>query len=467
MAQKLPNNVSTTITNNPLGSGDTTINVATGDGASFALTNGDYIDATLTQPAAPETSWEPVRIVARSSDALTVIRGIDGSTPASWVLGSKLAIRIRQRHLEKASLISDLRGLDPRQLPYLRKAINGAIVGGSRARILCIGDSNTQGIGTDNVATHAWPAQVAAALDGLRGLRVDCDSICGDSDGSTNSRHVLDPRIGTFDGSWTALYSGSNSLGGALFENTGGSGTFAYTPLKTCDTFKIWVAGLSGVTGHLGFQVDSGTTDNIDTGAIGFSGFTYSGSPLSVASHTAKLTWISDGSVFPIGIEAWNSVTGGISFIQAGWYGAASTAVNANGTAPFDPRDAAVALAADAYLVCICPGDLLAGNSLATYVSTMQSFITALKAVPADVILIAPAHANGATLQDSELAPRVAAMRGLAEDNDIPFVDIFTRNGSWILQGTMGSNQDTVAHQTQYGHYEMAQPIIELFRSLL
>ncbi len=53
----------------------------------------DYFIATITQAGATETSWEKVKVTARSGNVLTVVRGQEGSTAATWAGSDKFEIR--------------------------------------------------------------------------------------------------------------------------------------------------------------------------------------------------------------------------------------------------------------------------------------------------------------------------------------------------------------------------------------
>lgn len=90
MAVKYTNNASTTIAAGITDS-DTTITLATGDGAEFpTLTTGDYFFGTLVGVGTSEI----VKVTARSSDTLTVVRGQDNTTAAAWDSGTKFELRV-------------------------------------------------------------------------------------------------------------------------------------------------------------------------------------------------------------------------------------------------------------------------------------------------------------------------------------------------------------------------------------
>ena len=94
MTQIFANNATSTTTDNPLTSGATTTTLASGTGALFpSPIGGDYFAVTFTQ-ATTETSWEIAWCTGRSGDVLTIVRGQEGTSAASWALGSKCEIRV-------------------------------------------------------------------------------------------------------------------------------------------------------------------------------------------------------------------------------------------------------------------------------------------------------------------------------------------------------------------------------------
>lgn len=83
---------------------DNTLLLATGEGARFpAPIAGDYFDLTLTQGIGLETSWEIVKVTARSGDTLTVARGQEGTAAAAWAAGAKAELRLTKGAMEEAA----------------------------------------------------------------------------------------------------------------------------------------------------------------------------------------------------------------------------------------------------------------------------------------------------------------------------------------------------------------------------
>ena len=93
MTQLFANNASSTLAFDITNS-DTSLVLAEGTGALFPNPiGGDYFLLTLTQ-ASTESSWEIVKVTARSTDTLTIERAQEGTTAAVWLSGDKGEARL-------------------------------------------------------------------------------------------------------------------------------------------------------------------------------------------------------------------------------------------------------------------------------------------------------------------------------------------------------------------------------------
>jgi hypothetical protein len=93
LTQLFANNAQSTVAS-MVGVADTTVQVASGEGALFPTpSGGDYFRVTLTQ-AGDESSWEILTCTARSGDVLTVTRAQEGTAAATWAVGSKVELRL-------------------------------------------------------------------------------------------------------------------------------------------------------------------------------------------------------------------------------------------------------------------------------------------------------------------------------------------------------------------------------------
>jgi len=101
MAIKFANNASATLSAS-ITSSATSIALTTGQGALFpSLASGEYFYATLVDSAG---NLEIVRVTARSTDTLTVVRGQDGTTARAFASGDSIELR------PVAAALSDISG---------------------------------------------------------------------------------------------------------------------------------------------------------------------------------------------------------------------------------------------------------------------------------------------------------------------------------------------------------------------
>jgi len=85
---------------------DTSILVEAGHGSRYpALTGSDFFYVTLENAALVR---EIVKVTARITDTLTVVRGQDGTTAAAWDAGTPVALRLNAAALEYAMEASRL-----------------------------------------------------------------------------------------------------------------------------------------------------------------------------------------------------------------------------------------------------------------------------------------------------------------------------------------------------------------------
>lgn len=96
MAQLYKNNAAGTLSAQ-LTSIATTLALTAGHGARFPAPAGsDYFYATLVglDSNGVEASWEIIKVTARSTDSMTIVRAQDNTTAATWPLGTRVEMRI-------------------------------------------------------------------------------------------------------------------------------------------------------------------------------------------------------------------------------------------------------------------------------------------------------------------------------------------------------------------------------------
>ncbi len=95
MAQLFFNNLGSNLSN-PLAAGDQALTVTPGSGADFpSPSNGDFFLLTLIGVTQGEEGpWEIVKVTARSSDTLSIVRAQEGTSAQAWLAGTTLEARI-------------------------------------------------------------------------------------------------------------------------------------------------------------------------------------------------------------------------------------------------------------------------------------------------------------------------------------------------------------------------------------
>jgi hypothetical protein len=95
MAIKFTNNAVGTLASSIISSA-TTINVTAGQGALFPSLSSDYFFATLIDSS---NNLEIIKVTARSTDTLTVVRGQDGTSGRAYAAGDKIELRVTAQAL--------------------------------------------------------------------------------------------------------------------------------------------------------------------------------------------------------------------------------------------------------------------------------------------------------------------------------------------------------------------------------
>lgn len=92
MTRLYTNDATTTLASAITTTGQTSIAVS--DGSLFPNPAApDYFTVTITQPSGTETSWEEVKVTARSGNTLTVVRAQESTTATTWAAGDKVELR--------------------------------------------------------------------------------------------------------------------------------------------------------------------------------------------------------------------------------------------------------------------------------------------------------------------------------------------------------------------------------------
>lgn len=331
-----------------------------------------------------------------------------------------------------------------------RKAMGMVLNGASDARVVFVGDSTTQGYGSNG--TNQPPmfvgssAALLAKLINARGINAHANTWFGG--GAATTSLVNDGRL-ALTGTWAMFNTNSSVIRVPYSSVLNSSITFA--PAGQCDTFRIHY--LSSGNGTFSWAIGAGEPTNKAAGNTqAFATETTSGGTLGANSLVVKNA--STGvNVFIAGIEGYDSSKKWIEVINLGIGGGNSVNWNKN-TGAFDALPFLRALAPNLTIIELGVNDLISATSRAAFESNMQAIITAAK-VSGDVILMTPNPIQAglwSTLTPSQI---VSTLYGLADDNDIALVDLFSRWTSWEISNPIGLYFDD-RHPGQAGYADRA-----------
>lgn len=310
--------------------------------------------------------------------------------------------------------------------PKWRSAKARVMAGSSTAKILMIGDSTTYGYGavgggqSTAITAANFPTRMGQRLTTL-GVNSVNSSWFGAGAASPNDRVGGDSRL-TIGGGTS--YNGSVYTCGGSFYTIPGSGTMAFAPSQTVDTFVIYYATYPG-NGTFSWKFNSGTATQINTSAAG--GVTKAIVTGTLGANTLNLTGVSGNSLI-MGIDAYNSTAPAVLVSNAGWFGSSSVAWNQTSGANWDaPYTIQNLIKPDLTIIDLGINDWNGAVAISTYTANIQALITAAIS-NGDVILKTPVpsnptgHASIASQQQY-----VSALYALSASNNIPVIDAYAR----------------------------------------
>ena len=242
-------------------------------------------------------------------------------------------------------------------LPVWSAAVRTMQAGGREARLLCIGDSVTQGYGavsggwTPNGRASAWPERLAAMMSG-RGLPASAASVAGAgaADGASGGYSAYDPQV-TMGAGWGV--NALTGMGGKLFSGAASStGVWSFQPNGPVDRFDLW-AVTNTALGVLTVETDGLVRATVNTTKAASMEVTTVAFPETAGPVSVR--WTSGGAVFIAGGVAWRSDVKRARVINAGW-GGARIADWITTDQPYRAYGSIPAAAPDLSVVCLWAG---------------------------------------------------------------------------------------------------------------
>ncbi|MFA4939360.1 SGNH/GDSL hydrolase family protein [Brevundimonas sp.] len=311
-------------------------------------------------------------------------------------------------------------------LPVWSAAVRTMQAGGREARLLCIGDSVTQGYGgvsggwTPNGRAGAWPERLAVMMSG-RGLPASAASVAGAgaADGASGGYSAYDPRV-TMGAGWGV--NALTGMGGKLFSGAAASaGAWSFQPDAAVDRFDMW-AVTNTALGVMTVETDGVVRASVNTTKAASMEVTTVAFPETSGPVTVR--WASGGAVFISGGVAWRSDVRRARVINAGW-GGAKVADWITTDQPYRAYGSIPAAGPDLSVVCLTINDWNAGTAIATYKAGLGALVDRclttgdvllMTGCPSDPAQGKASYAAQGAIRDAVL--EVAAARGLAAPID-------------------------------------------------
>lgn len=361
------------------------------------------------------------------------------------------------------------------QLPHWNKALAKVLAGKGNARILCLGDSVTEGYYSTNSAANTAMADLGfcgqlAHMFNAAGVYASNENFIGDA---ASDRNTLVPFM-TLGSGWSGTSAG---LGGTILYNNNNASTSSFKASIPVDTFVLWYPTLPGA-GVLAYNIDGGANTTINENvANSFSSVTIPAGSLGI--HTLNLLRNSGTNIFVTGVEAYDSTKSMVLIDNGGWSGA-KTSDWASTTTSYSPAPACGTFAPDLVIVALQINDEINSIPLATYTANLQTIITNCQSSGVtDVLMMTSSHTNPADgtnpTSEATQATYAAAIRSVASTaanssfvTGVPVVDVFADFFSYALQNSSPSmvyspgSYPLDLHPNYYGHGIMAKDIMSV-----
>ena len=334
--------------------------------------------------------------------------------------------------------------------------------GQSNAKLAMFGDSTFLGSGSTGVT--GYPAggrskgPCVKLADMLNSYFCPAVSHAVIGTGNNASMFTWDSRF--VQGAGWNFTSLNNVWGISAINNSTTTNNLTFTPSGSVDTFVVWYTTTSGSSRSFNWSVDAGGTTNIDCNVAKSMASVVI--PAGAAgTHTLNLARVA-GSVYILGIQAYNSATKCVEVLNMGRSGGRASQATSSNTEPWDALNALSTLAPDLTVINLTINEWLNAGTTDAWKINMQQIINVAKTT-GDVVLMAgvPSKINQAALAyQSSFA---VAAGELAATNDIPFLDVFGRFGA---QESLSALYTDDIHPNGAGYADMISPLYNLITQM-
>lgn len=361
---------------------------------------------------------------------------------------------ILTRGISAGALTPGYLNLDPSLLPKWRPKLAGVLAKTGRAKILCVGDSTTAGLGAGSGGTtnstgarqNSYPDFLGARLNAL-GIPTTLGSFGGYGNDTGNAAY--DARV-SYGAGWS---SSGSTIGGGLIANSSTTNPISFTPAETFDTIDLYFLSFTN-NGTFTVNVDGGAAAaTINSGASNV-GYTKQTVTVARGTHTINIARNGTGGiVYLLLVDTYDSTKPAVSIINVGKSGSTSNSWVDTSLA-WSTLTMIGNLAPDLTILDLGINDAIQSVALATYTANMQTVIAKAK-LTGDVIAKLPNPNNLPAV-----VPYVTALRGLAAQLKLPTIDNAYRDGNSGASGAAPAAFFFDAlHRTALGYADTARSV--------
>ena len=374
-------------------------------------------------PAENENPWN-TKIQAWADDVETNINGVVARV-AEAPVATALGVYDRVRGVYN---------LKPKHLRRTRAMLARAKTGTATCTIAAIGDSTVGGVGAVPGVT-SWPEQLGGLLV-LGGY-----PSAGSGAVMAYKSSAKDVRL-TIGAGWGALSAASN-----LLTNSTTSNPLLYTFTNTGTVVKVYY--WNNLSGPFSVSIDGGSAVTV-TPVGGASMGTYTVSGLTAAPHTVSIVRVSGNSQV-LGAEL-TGTTGGVRILNTGIGGR----VTASTIGTFNVENIvslSTGFNSDLVLYMMETNDT-PSLPVETYRTNVALAIERQKTNGSDVVIVTAVPSLA-----KDFTPYTAALYSIADEKDVPLIDIQNLWGDYATQNALGMMDDGL-HPKPEGYQAVASLIM-------
>lgn len=364
----------------------------------------------------------------------------------------------------------------PTSLQHWHAGLARATAGTGSAHLVATIDSETYGRnGSQPMWANSWPGRVRRLLDNLTGygsgtgIAVPWNQIHG-----TGSVPADDPRW-TF-GAGAAQLAGAGATGSPFFgvqgrgavqlTNNTGTGFLEFAPVGPITRFTIYATADAGASGVATVKVDGVSVGTFDVSTVGGAGTLArrTGMPANVividtpsgtsGTHTVRVEGPAASTVTIWGVEGRTDKGVRVSNFGRSGVGIAQLILDDASNHRYGMPLHFDAAKADLVLMMLGLNDRDEASSM--FVPAVSTAIERVQAAGGDVLLICPGQPNYAVTPDS-LQPRLHDLYGLADEYDVPLLDLAwvrtdfaTANALGLYDDEIHSNDTGLEHHARF-----------------